>query len=174
MVHQSIMARFVETALSLRLQRQAIDRSIWPVIRDTYRVFRRAQADRLRVHNVTQSQWAFLRVLCVEDGLHQREVARRVGIHPTTAVPAVEALVRDGLVKREPSPKDRRLSLLFLTEKAQAVALDILPFAADLNARATSGLTKPQTEMLQEMLKLMQRNLLGDDVIETPPPSELD
>ena len=46
------------------------------------------------------------------------EVKREIGVTATNIAALVDALERDGLVTRKPPPKDRRVTLIELTQKA--------------------------------------------------------
>jgi DNA-binding MarR family transcriptional regulator len=69
------------------------------------------------------------------------ELSRMFMLDPSTLVPSVDALERNGLARRGKDPQDRRRTPLLLTE-AGAELLDAVPYVADDDAilRALDGL----------------------------------
>jgi len=55
------------------------------------------------------------------------ELAEKAGVTRATMTGLIDTLERDGLVKREPDPDDRRRMLLRLTRFGHSTLLDILP-----------------------------------------------
>jgi DNA-binding MarR family transcriptional regulator len=60
-------------------------------------------------------------VLRDDDGLPVGALAEHLGVNPSTITGHVDRLVRQGLVRREEEPADRRIVRNFLTEEGQAV-----------------------------------------------------
>ena len=60
---------------------------------------------------------AVLRVLAARNGLKSSEVAARGWSTPGTVTTVVDTLVRDGLVRRERDPGDRRVVRLYVTDR---------------------------------------------------------
>jgi DNA-binding MarR family transcriptional regulator len=52
----------------------------------------------------------------------QRELSQLLGVTPRNVTAIVDALEAAGLVSREPHPRDRRATLVTLTERGQATA----------------------------------------------------
>lgn len=51
-----------------------------------------------------------------EDGLKANELGKRAGLEPSTMTGLLDRMERDGLVKREPDPNDRRAHRIHLTQ----------------------------------------------------------
>lgn len=135
------------------------DESIGAAVRETYLAFKSTLHDKLRSHQITSAQWLFLRVLWVEDGLGQKELAQRVRVHPTTTVAAVDVLEKHGYLQRRRSEIDRRQINVFLTDKGHALASELLPFAAEVNRRASKGITQKDMQVLMQLLSRLRANL---------------
>jgi len=60
-------------------------------------------------------------------GLSQRELSHRTGIEKSSMVIFVDALERDGWVRRAPHPTDRRAHALFVTAAGASRLADIGP-----------------------------------------------
>jgi DNA-binding MarR family transcriptional regulator len=75
--------------------------------------------------DVTPGRFGVLEVIAANSGLSQSELGALLGIDRSTIVAVIDRLERDGLVRRLPSPNDRRSHALTLSEKG-AVTLALL------------------------------------------------
>jgi DNA-binding MarR family transcriptional regulator len=73
-------------------------------------------AERLGVLELTPADAGILRLLRVEAGLSQQELAARLQIHPSRLVAILDNLEKRGFVERRANPDDRRLYSLHLTQ----------------------------------------------------------
>jgi MarR family transcriptional regulator for hemolysin len=133
--------------------------SIGYLLRLAFRGFSRALERRTMQYGVSSGQWRFLRQLWSEDGITQRELSRRVGMREPTTVVAVNSLERAGLVMRVPSKEDRRKTHIHLTAKARALEAVLLPMVAEVQSRATRGLSEEEVAALHRALSVMRANL---------------
>jgi DNA-binding MarR family transcriptional regulator len=69
---------------------------------------------------------AVLRVLAARNGLKSSEVAARGWSTPGTVTTVVDTMVRDGLVRRERDPEDRRVVRLYVTERGMDKLIETL------------------------------------------------
>jgi len=86
----------------------AIEDNLGYLVNRTARLIAQLFSGRLRRHDVALGQWAILLFLYAEDGQTQRELSRVVAIEPPTVARTIDRMVRDGLVRREPDPRDGR------------------------------------------------------------------
>jgi DNA-binding MarR family transcriptional regulator len=108
---------------------------------------------------VTASQWHFLRVLWVEDGISQRELSNRVNMREPTTVIAVKRLEKAGLIRREQSREDGRKINIFLTPKAKNLKSKLIPLVEEVNNIATRGMSAKEKSELRRLLTMVIRNL---------------
>ena len=73
-------------------------------------------AERLGVLELTPADAGILRLLRVEAGPSQQELAGRLQIHPSRLVAILDNLEKRGFVERRANPDDRRLYSLHLTQ----------------------------------------------------------
>ncbi len=132
------------------------------LVRDTHLQFARALRARLQPHKVTPGQWYFLRTLWEEEGLSQRELSRRVGTTEPTTVSALRLLERNGLIRRQRNEHDRRTINIFLTDAARKLKDDLLPYALEVNAVATQGLSPDELSEMRRILGKIRDNLAAD------------
>ncbi|MBU3060437.1 MarR family winged helix-turn-helix transcriptional regulator [Nocardia sp. NEAU-G5] len=72
-------------------------------------------ADGIAQLNLTPPQAGLLRLLVMQPGRSQRELADELGMPPSRFVPFADKLEERGLIERRRNPDDRRLHALHLT-----------------------------------------------------------
>jgi DNA-binding MarR family transcriptional regulator len=93
-----------------------ISRASLMLISTFKKTFAAAAIDRVRP--------AFMVVLWVlweRQGLKMIELARAANLEPSTMTGLLDRMEREGFVRREPDPDDRRVMKIFLTDEANAV-----------------------------------------------------
>lgn len=145
--------------------------SLGYLVRKSFRSVSRALEARTSEYGVTASQWHFLRVLWIEDGISQRELSQRVNMREPTTVIAVKRLEKAGLINRKQSPEDGRKINIFLTPKAKALKAKLMPLVEEVNNLATRGMTAKEKSELRRLLTKVNQNLESEDqLIQTSPP----
>ena len=69
----------------------------------------------------------------------------------------IDTLERDGFVKREPDPADRRMMSVHLTPKAEAFLRDYMPGHFKIISAIMSALTEPERKTLVRLLVKVQQ-----------------
>lgn len=88
----------------------------------TARAWRQALDTRLKDLGVSQAGWMTIAMVAKADAeLSQKQLADLLGVEGPTIVAMVDRLVTAGLVLRAPSPLDRRVKLIRLTDAGQAL-----------------------------------------------------
>ncbi len=126
-----------------------------------YRVFAKEIASELAPYGLVASQWSVLRVLWVEDGLSQVDLAERMRIEKASLTTTLEAMDKQGLIRRERNSDDRRKVNIYLTAASQRLKGDLLPFVGKINRKATRGMSTAEVEMLRDLLCRVISNLDG-------------
>lgn len=121
--------------------------------------FQRALNEEVRPLGVTWRQCQVLAFLALESTLSQAVLAERMGIEPPTLVGILDRMERDGWIRRESCPQDRRKKMIVATAEAEPVWAEIAACARRVRQRATQGLTSEQVESLKTLLSLVQQNL---------------
>ncbi|RMI34140.1 MarR family winged helix-turn-helix transcriptional regulator [Nocardia stercoris] len=102
--------------------------------------------------DLTPPQAGLLRMLIVQPGRSQRELADALGMPPSRFVKFADTLEQRGLIERRPNPDDRRLHALYLTESGTAL-LSRLAVAARENEEALCrSLTPDERAQLASLL----------------------
>jgi len=85
------------------------------------------------------------------------ELADAAGVTRATMTGLIDTLERDGLVRREPDPDDRRMMSVRLTPKADAFVAQLLPAHFRIMARLMAPLSESERKTLVALLtKILQ------------------
>lgn len=125
------------------------------------RAFTRIGDARLRELGFATAQLPVLSALKDGAELSQTELARWARVEQPTMAQLLARMERDGLIRRKPDPKDRRSSLVSLTEEARGR----LPAARSIleqgNRDATHGLSEAEVATLVRLLGRVLANVEG-------------
>lgn len=146
-----------------RVEPLPFEESVGFLVRDLNRAMQRHLQARLQPHGVAPGAWYFLRVLWEEDGITQRDLARRVGMMEPTAVIALRGIEQAGWIHRIRSETDRRKVHIHLTEAGRALRQTLMPEAHAVNAIATSQLSPDEARMLRALLRRARAAFLARD-----------
>jgi DNA-binding MarR family transcriptional regulator len=111
----------------------------------------------LEKFSLTPKQFSLLAFLWKQDGLSQVELSDKCQIDRTTLGGLIDRLQKQGYVRREPNPEDRRAFQIYLTEKGQALEEELLAIARKVTDSFTAGLSSAETETLRQLLKKLRR-----------------
>ncbi len=110
---------------------------------------------------ITQRQFAVLQSLSVTDGISQSQLCQVSGIDRSTLADLVARMARKGLVRRERSPADRRISLVWLTVAGRVALHSLLPQVRAANEKIRRLMSEPDCAALAAWL-----SAAADDVVE--------
>jgi MarR family transcriptional regulator, 2-MHQ and catechol-resistance regulon repressor len=128
---------------------------LWVVLARAYAaVARQVDADIAR-HGLTTTEFGILEALRHKGPLLLGEIQRKVLVTSGGITYLVDRLVAKGLVRREPSPDDRRARFAVLTPEGQSLIDRIFPEHASFVMRAVTGLdAREQSEAIALLRKL--------------------
>lgn len=132
-----------------------IDENTAHLIAVAQRMFARALQGRFTAHGVAVGQWPLLLHLWDQDGLNQKELSRRVHIEEPTTARTLDRMERDGLVRRQRNPRNRRQVKVYLTERGASLKDELVPYALDVNGVATHGLSDQDKAKINSLLRYM-------------------
>lgn len=116
------------------------------------RLLEQALAEAIKPLGLTPGQFPTLLALWDQDARTQAELVREVDVEQATLALTLKRMERDGLIRREPNPKDSRSRLVLLTDKARALEQPALAAAAAVNARALAGIDDQEAELILEVM----------------------
>jgi MarR family transcriptional regulator for hemolysin len=123
------------------------------------RALARVGDGRLRDLGFATAQLPVLTAL--KDGacMSQTELARWAKVEQPTMAQMLARMERDGIVRREPNPRDRRGSLVSLTKKARSRLPAGRAILRQGNVEMTKGLSEREVETLVGLLRRVLANL---------------
>ena len=113
----------------------------------------------LEPFGLTGVQFALLQRLSRVDGLVQADLGRRMAIEPATLTGIVQRLERDGWVRRDCDPENRRLQRVWLTDKARDAMPALLRVQAHRRRRILSGFSQEELASFEVLLERLEANL---------------
>lgn len=120
----------------------------------TAREWRIAIDKRLKDLGVGQSGWMTIAMIAkAKEPLSQRALADLLGIEGPSIVSMLDRLERDGLVRREPSPLDRRVKLAHLTDDGRALYAKVREEADAFRAAMLDGLDPATLNAATDLLE---------------------
>ena len=101
---------------------------------------------------VTPIQVMLLFFLQQNNGLSLTQISQGLMLENPTVTGLIDRLEKSGHVKRSDHPNDRRVYLVYLTEKGKKVAKKALPIVKKLNEQIKAGYSKGEIEDFKKVL----------------------
>lgn len=114
--------------------------------------------ERLIKYNLTPQQAVALTYLFKKDGINQLELGEMIQKDRTTVSGIINNLVISGYVEKRTNPKDKRSSLLYITEKAKLIEDSIIEQIIEVNKYLLKDLTDQEQKFLIDILKKIRNN----------------
>ncbi|WP_050928412.1 MarR family winged helix-turn-helix transcriptional regulator [Aestuariivita boseongensis] len=105
-----------------------------------------------------------LAILSVRDGLQIGDLGVFAVVEQSTLSRALDALVNDGLVRREADPKDQRASRVFLTDQGQAAFDRLWPHMIGGHDAMFKGIPKAEQKAFIATLRKMLSNIRKHEI----------
>ena len=99
-----------------------------------------------------------------EDGLKANELGKRAGLEPSTMTGLLDRMERDGLVKREPDPNDRRAHRIHLTKEGVDAEVSATKVVSDTLEKVFSTISEEDIETTKNVLRTVLLNCGKEDV----------
>ena len=123
------------------------------ILNQAARTMANALAASLKPYDLTPYHFGTLVVLAEEEGINQKELARRTYDDEPTTKRVVDKLMAKKLVVRKPHPTDRRAYRLYLTDGAREVLPSIIAEAEKTNGEIARRFTPEEFRELTGLLK---------------------
>ena len=107
------------------------------------------------------AQGRILYVLWQGDGLTISQIGSQTSLANTTLTSMLERMEAGGLIRREPSPSDRRAQLIRLTDEARALQAEYDRISQRMNALYYKGFTPEEVRQLEDYLQRVLDNIEG-------------
>ena len=126
------------------------------------RLFEAALRQRIAAHGVVPGQFPALLALYENDGRTQRELCDIASVDQSTMAKTLTRMRRDGLLREEPGPGDRRRTRYHLTPHARSLEPALAAAGHDIITQATRGIPAARLAAFNQTLTDMTRNLTAD------------
>ena len=112
---------------------------------------------------VTNGGFLVTKIKQLGDRIFEKVLAEKgsetCGLAITSLTTMLERMERQGLLRREPDSRDKRKTLLFLTDKARALKADYDAVSDQMGALYYQDFTDDEVRQFEEYLQRIQRNL---------------
>lgn len=107
------------------------------------------------------AQGRILYVLWQGDGISIKALSDQCGLAITSLTSMLERMEKQGLLCRESDEKDKRKTLLFLTDRAYALREDYEAVSAQMGAVFYEGFSEEEIRLFESFLRRVLDNLEG-------------
>ena len=135
-----------------------IDESLGFIINRTNQKLSNYLTQKFKPYDITPEQGVLNR-LWEKDGISQKEISEITIKDQTTLTRILDKLERKGFVKRQTTPIDRRVFLIFLTDSGRSLENILVPIAYEALEEALQGLSKEEIKQLKVLLNRIYLNL---------------
>jgi DNA-binding MarR family transcriptional regulator len=129
-------------------------------IADIARLNRKLADRRFAEIGITRVQWQAMANLRRLGPMTQAALADVMEVETATIARLIDRLEAAGWVARHPDPGDRRVKLVSMTAKAQAIMEDVAAIGQKLREDMLVDLSAPEREQLVEMLSTVKSRLI--------------
>ena len=132
----------------------------------TYRCAMRFRENELADTGLAGCQTPYLTTLYRQPGISQEEMARSLNVNKSSVTRQLATLEEKGYVRRELSATDKRILLVYPTEKALALKARLFTCYGDWNSYLTQDFTDEEQESLvQALVQLDEVEQIDLDIV---------
>ena len=110
------------------------------------------RTDRLKEASLCGFHHSYILAICGNPGLSQEQLARHVCFNKSNVTRHLAQLEEQGYVERRPSESDRRVMLVYPTDKMRSLLPEVRRIVEDWNAYLVEGLSPEEVEQFQSTL----------------------
>lgn len=112
---------------------------------------------------LTRIQWIAMYFIQSREGLSQRDLASLMNINDSSAMRLIDRLEREGWIRRERSPEDRRILNVYMTDRGSELMEKALPLGIEFNRLLVKDIEPEKVRIFLEVQQKMYENVLGDE-----------
>ena len=132
------------------------DRKTMMVWHNAERTFRAAESHVFKDHQLTPTQFSVLETLYSKGDLRIQNLIDSILATSGNMTVVIRNMVRDGWIKRETDPDDRRACIVSLTEKGRKKIIEVLPDHIQNVQKVMSVFSEEEQKQLQSLLKKLK------------------
>lgn len=133
------------------------------LIHDSARLLRKRFEVKGRAYGLSAAQWRLMVRLVKEEGVAQARLAELLEIEPISVSRLLDRMEEGGWIERRPDASDRRVRMIFPTDKSRDAFAAIKSVAGDVYDAALAGLTADEKRTLVKGLTAIVTNLADGD-----------
>lgn len=118
--------------------------------------------EKLARFGLTQPQFFLLTALYEEDDILISVLAEKVAMDKSALTGLLDRLERDGLVQREASSQDRRITKVKLTPKSEGLRRNLTSLYEEINASFLSRLSEEEKRVFEKVLHKLEKDDYAD------------
>jgi len=127
-------------------------------VHTTARTWRAAINRRLKFLGLSQAGWTTIAAIAKSDrAKSQIELANELGVEAPTMVAMIDRLAKAQLITREPSPNDRRIKLIVLTQSGLELYGKVKAEAGKFRHEILADIDPAKLLMATELMEHLQR-----------------
>lgn len=111
---------------------------------------------------LTLARWRTLAIIRRIESCSMKELAKYSTIDRTTLTRSIDQLVEEGLIDRHVPPTDRRMVLLSLTQKGEAIYMQAVHVLISYNRTMLDGISDDEQRAFARALETMMKNAISD------------
>lgn len=134
---------------------------LWVVLARAYAAIEEHAAEHVAQHGLTLAEFGILEALYHKGPMLLRELQRKILVSSGGITYLVDRLEGEGLVRRRPSPDDRRARYVELTGRGRRLIHRVFPEHADRLSDVLSALSGREQRQATELLRKLGRQAAG-------------
>ena len=119
------------------------------------------RAARIDDKNLLSHHYSLIWAICREEGRSQERLTEILCLNKSTVARSLAALEEKGYVNRIPSAEDKRVLLVYPTEKMRALYPEIRRVTEEWNAKVSEGISDEELALCESVLKRMQERAMA-------------
>ena len=119
------------------------------------------RSERLKDTDLGTTHHTYLLTICRNPGISQEQLARKIYINKSNVTRNLAVLEKNGYIERRPSETDKRVMLVYPTEKAENTLPLLREIIHDWNTLVAEDFTEEELEQLRSMLARIAERATG-------------
>jgi len=107
---------------------------------------------------LTGAKWKIIAILSIKEGITQKHIADMAFVEAPTLVSVIDKMEKEGYVKRQSDPNDRRNNLIFMTKKSRDMVDSIIDCILEIRNIGLDKISKKDLETAKKVLAQIMTN----------------
>jgi len=101
---------------------------------------------------LTGAKWKIIAILSIKEGITQKHIADMAFVEAPTLVSVIDKMEKEGYVRRQSDPNDRRNNLIFMTKKSKDLVDPIIDNILEIRNMGLDKISKKDMESAKKVL----------------------